>query len=333
MKKSTRILLATLLVLTAVALIYYLLGRNGKYTRQGWDRDFSVKEEESIQKIFLADRQGNQTTLERAAGGWTYNGQFKANPNVMKNLLETITSVELQYIPPSSAVRPMVEDLATNGIKVEIYGKGGKLLKAYYVGGTTPDERGTFMIMEGSEQPYVTQIPSMMGAIRGRYAVKGDDWRDKTVFPWDPAEIVFVSIEYPKLKNRSFILEKKGEDFTIHPFYEVTPPIAAPYKNGSGEQFLQGFENIIAEAFENDNPLRDSIVQRLPFSVISVRTRGGEERTLRLHPAISSNKYLNEAPPEYERYLVEVMPQNDFMLLQHRIVSRILWGYDFFFEQ
>jgi len=331
MKRTTKILAVLFILLAGTASIYFIWGGGANSKLSGWDRDFRVENTESIQKIFLADRRGNLTTLERSGDGWIYNGKYRANPNVMKNLLATIAEIELQSIPSSAAVEPMVKDLATHGIKVEIYGRGDKLLKAYYVGGVTQDERGTFMIMEGSNQPYVVQIPSMVGGIRVRYAITGDDWRDKTLFTMPPGDIVYASIEYPRLKNRSFILERSGDDFSIRPFYDVTPPIAAPYKKGSGERFLQGFENIVAEAFENDNPLRDTIVQRLPFSVITVKTKSGEELTLRLHPAKSSNKYLDEPPPVYEHYLVEVLPQNDFMLVQDRIITRILWGYDFFF--
>ena len=331
MKRSTRTLLVILLLLACATSVYFLLGKNARSTAQGWDRKFKVEKAESIQKIFLADRLGNRTTLVRSGEGWVYNDQYPANPNVMKNLLEAITLVELQYIPPSTATETMAKDLATNGIKVEVYGKNDKLLKAYYVGGTTPDERGTFMIMENSNQPYVTQIPNMVGAIRVRYAILGDKWRDKTIFRMKPDDISFVSIEYPKQKNRSFVLERKGEEFSVKPFYDITPPITTQYKQGSGEQFLLGFENMIAEAFENDNPLRDSIVQRIPFSVITVKTKSGEEQTLRLHPAISKNKDLGGVPVKYEHFLVEVFPANDFILLQDRIVTRILWGYDFFF--
>ena len=331
MKRSTKILLALLLLLGGATAAYFLAGRNSGAGMGGWDRKFKVEDPESIHKIFLADRRGNQTTLIRTGDKWIYNGAHPANPNIMKNLLEAITRVELQYIPPTSATKPMVEDLAANGIKVEVYGKGDKLLKAYYVGGTTPDERGTIMIMENAEQPYVTQIPSMVGAIRGRYAITGDDWRDKALFSMKPEDIRFVSIEYPRLKNRSFILERSGEEFNIRPFYEVTPTINTPYKKGSGEQFLEGFEGIIIEAFENDNPLRDSITQRIPFSIITLKTKSGEDLTLRMHPAISSNRFLETGPPVYEHYLVEASPSNDFMLVQDRIVSRIHWGYDFFF--
>lgn len=331
MNKSTRILLLVLLLLAGATALLFYFGRSSSSTIKSWDREFAVKDAASIHKIFLADRKGNQTTLERSDEGWIYNGKYPASQTMINTLLEAITRVELQFIPPASAIEPMVKDLATLGIKTEIYGKDGKLLKAYYVGGATPDETGTFMIMEGAEQPYVTQIPHMTGSIRIRYALTGDQWRDKGVFRLDPGRIEYVSIEYPKLKNRSFILEKKGRDYAVRPFYETTPPIALPYKKGSAENYLTGFERIIAEAFENTNPLRDTIVQRLPFAIITVRTDEGAEKVVRLHPAISSNRHLESGPPQYERYLVEVFPQNDFMLLQDRIVSRILWGYDFFF--
>lgn len=331
MNRSTRILLIALLLLAGATAGLFYFGRSSGSTMKSWDREFAVKNPESIQKIFLADRKGAQTTLERSGEGWIYNGEYPANQTVVNSLMEALTRVELQFIPPASAIEPMVKDLASNGIKVEIYGAKDKLLKAYYVGGATPDERGTYMIMEGSEQPYVTQIPNMTGAIRIRYALKGDQWRDKAIFRLNPEAIDYVSVEYPKLKNRSFILEKKGKEYSVRPFYETTPVINLPYKKGSAENYLTGFERIIAEAYENANPLRDTIVQRLPFAVITVRTSDGAEKIARLHPAISSNRHLESGPPVYERYLVEVFPQNDFMLLQDRIVTRVLWGYDFFF--
>ncbi|MCB9283968.1 MAG: DUF4340 domain-containing protein [Lewinellaceae bacterium] len=330
MKRTNQILLIVLAVLAVLTAVFFLV-RNGNSTVEGWDRDFKVEDVSSIQKIFIADRQGHQTTLERSGEAWVYNGQFPANPVVMKGLLEAISTVELQYIPPASATPTMVEDLASNGIKVEIYGRKDKLLKTYYVGGSTPDERGTFMIMEGSNQPYVAQIPTMVGNLRMRYAAIGDQWRDKTLFRMPPADIDFVSVEYPKMKNRSFVLNREGETFSIRPFYEVTPPIARPYKQGSAENYLEGFRGIVAEAYENDNPLRDTITQRLPFSIITVRTKSGEEEVVRLHPAISRNAYMEEGPPAFEHYLAEVSPNNDFMLVQDRVVTRILWGYDFFF--
>jgi len=331
MKRSTRILLFILLFLAALSGLLLLRNPNASSSMKRWDLQFKVEDAASIQKIFLADRMGVTTTLERSGEGWIYNGKYPANPNVMKNLLDAITRVELQFIPPGAAIKNMVEDLATRGVKVEVYDKKNKLLKAYYVGGTTPDERGTYMIMEGAEQPYVMELPHMVGALNVRFSLKGDQWRDKTVFRMKPSEISYVSVEYPKNKNRSFVLEKKGGEFEVRPFYEITPRIDAPYKKGSAEAYLQRFERIIAEAFENENPNRQDFQQRVPFSVITVRTEAGEEQTLRLHPAISRNRFMDTPPPEYEHFLIEVYPGDDFILMQNLIIERLHWGYDFFF--
>ena len=63
----------------------------------------------------------------------------------------------------------MVKSLASEGIKVELYDRKGEKIKAYYVGGATPDERGTYMIMENAEEPYVAHIPSWEGNLRFRF--------------------------------------------------------------------------------------------------------------------------------------------------------------------
>ena len=86
--------------------------------------NFKVENADDIYKIFIAERSGKTTTLERKGKDWIYNGQFKARPNVMKNLLNVVTKVEMYYTTPRGAEKNMLNNLATNGIKVEIYGKG-----------------------------------------------------------------------------------------------------------------------------------------------------------------------------------------------------------------
>ncbi|MBK7335093.1 MAG: hypothetical protein IPJ00_02540 [Saprospirales bacterium] len=106
MKRSTKILLALLLLLGGATAAYFLAGRSSGAGMGGWDRKFKVEDPEAIHKIFLADRRGNQTTLIRTGDKWIYNGAHPANPNIMKNLLEAITRVELQYIPPPAPQNP-----------------------------------------------------------------------------------------------------------------------------------------------------------------------------------------------------------------------------------
>ena len=99
----------------------------------------------------------------------------------------------------------MVSNLATEGIKVEIYDRQDELIKTYYVGGAPPDERGTYMMLEGFEQPYVAHIPGWDGNLRFRYNLVGDEWRSRILFPGELEEIESVSIAYPRQRSKSSV--------------------------------------------------------------------------------------------------------------------------------
>lgn len=334
-----RTLLFTLLFVVLAGLTGWMLfvQPDDRSTMAGWDRDFAVPETDNIQKIFIADRQGNQTTLERRDGYWLYNGQYKARPTAMDNLLDAVSRIEMKYKPPKAMVEGMVRDLATNGIKVEIYGSGDELLKAYYVGGGTADERGTHLIKEGAEQPYVGHLPGWTGNLRYRFSLKGDEWRDRSVFDLAPEEIQAVTVEYPKQKSKSFRLERTENGFAVRPFYQTTPSIQKPLQKGKVAVFLEGFDNLGAEAFENVNPRQDSVRQLIPFSIINVENRQGQEREVRLFPihpqqAVEYSTGRLVGPDMVERYFAD-LSTGDFMLVQNRVVKRILWGYDFFFQE
>lgn len=323
--KRTILFLIIFLILGSFTTWYVLSKPDEKTSLAGADRRFKVENTEEIYKIFIADRDGAKTTLERKDGFWLYNGKYTARPNAIDNVLDAIRRVEIQYKPPTAAVKNMITSLATEGIKVEIYNKKNQLLKSYYIGGATADELGTYMIMDGAEQPYVASIPGWVGNLRFRFNLTGDDWRDKTVFGEKTENIESVSIEYPKNRNKSFRLAREGNSYKITPFYDVTPPIKRPYKEGSVERYLEGFRSLGAEAFENENPKRDSIRQLVPFSTITLKTTEGKEKVVKLFPLFSTSDQV-------ERYLADVST-GDFMLVQHLVFGKILWGYDFFFEE
>lgn len=304
-----------------------------KTTLSDWDRKFKVEDTNQIHKIFIAKRQGEQITLERKGDHWIYNGKYKALPNAIDNLMRAFGEVEMNYKPANAAVPNMVSNLATQGVKVELYDKSGEQLKAYYVGGETSDSRGTYMIMEGSEQPYVVHMPTWGGNLRARFNLKGEQWRDKTVLGAEVEDIIFVSVEYPKQKNKSFKLEKKGNEYEVAPFYDATPKISKPISQGLVEGYLVNFQSVGAEAFETKNPRKDSVTQTIPFSIITLRKTNGEEQKVALFPIYQDIPDVNPdriAGTYVERYFAEVN-EEEFMLVQHRVFEKVLWGYEFFF--
>ena len=331
--KKNYLLLLIFIVLGSATTWYVLTKDKGETTTLGWDRKFKVETPEEIQKIFIAKRTGETTTFERQGKDWIVNGTSKVSPNAMENLLEAITSVELKFVPPKAASENIVKELAARGIKVEIYNKKGEKMKVYYVGGVTPDARGTFMIMENSEQPMVMEIPQMEGQIRARFDMVGDDWRDRSVFAYQPEQIQAVSIEYPKQRNKSFRLSRKGDGFEVTPFYDNVPPIKRTVDAASIEAFFVGFQSLVAEAIENGYTKKDSVSQTVPFSVISVTDTKGNERKAAFYPTYRNDTQTGERrTDQVERYFAG-LNNGDWMLVQHRVFQKVFWPYDAFFEQ
>ncbi len=326
----TLLLIALFLVLGGTA--WYALSK--KKDQMGshisWDMDFAVKSPETIGKIFIADREGNTSTLEQKGKGWIYNGKYPARPSAIQTLLETISQVNVLNIPPNGAVPSMVKELAGIGIKVEIYDREGKRMKTYYIGGVTNDERGTVLMMEGSEQPYLAHIPGFVGQLRSRFLMGDDNWRDKAIFREKPEEIQSVFVEYPQRKNESFKLEKTGEaSFEIKPFFSTTTPKSSPRRKGVAEAYLVQFETLIAEAFETQNTLRDSVKALVPFATVTMKKTDGVEKKVRFWPV--EVEITPDGSPFVTRYFTDVNNE-DFMLTQDRVFGGLFRGYGFFFE-
>lgn len=341
--KRTLLLLIIFLLLGGGAFWYMSRGGDdGKTTLVGSDREFAVEDIEQVHKIFLADRKGERVTLERdGQGAWIYNGQYRASSSVMRPLLEVVERVRIQYKPPVAAVPNMVQALATEGIKVELYDREDNNLKTYYVGGATSDERGAFMIMEGAEQPYVVEIPAWEGNVSVRFKRYGDEWRDRILFREDPDKIKYLSVEYPKQRDQSFVISKEADgSYEVTPYYEITPRISRPMKPGSVEAYLLNFERLGAEAFRNEHPGQDSVLQQVPFCSITLVNEADDTTTATLYPVLEERIVTQDVRSgefvipsmTIERYYVD-WNGKDFMLAQHLVLQKALWGYPFFFRE
>lgn len=333
----TGILLAMVLALGVVAYFFIAQGEQAPRTSiTGEDRNFAVPRTD-IKKIFIADRNGNETTLELNGTSWLYNKKYRAREDAIENLLLAVESLRMRFKPTEAALPHMIETLATHGIKVEIYGKDNKLLKAYYLGGATNDELGTYIIIDGAEQPYVADIPGWQGNIRFRYNLTGDEWRDRTVFELAPEEVASLSIEYPKQQDKSFRLSfEEDSRGKVIPYYPLSPQRAEAPKPGRMDAYRHLFSAVQAVKFNNLNREREEIVQRIPFAIVRATDKAGKAYELKLWPdhAQSSidpktGQVIN--PTEVTSFYA-LTQDNDFLVMQNTVLNKFLWGYEFFFR-
>ena len=336
----TIILLLVFVLLGAGA--YFLLQNQDtkSTTSKRTDGDFAIENIDEVYKVFIADRKDYQVLLERKDGYWLYNNKYRAKASAISDLLNTIEKVKMKYTTPRAAEKPMIRNLATTGIKVEVMDKNDKVLKAYYVGGTTANGLGTYMIMEGASEPFVTHIPGFQGMIKGKFFKQEDDWKELLMFGESVEEIKTVSVEYPKQRNKSFILNREGSEFTVKPFFEAVPVINKPVLQAAVEKYLTGFSLMHAEAFQNALPDRDSIAQSVPFVILSLTNTKGETETAKLFPIIVKDEFGNplnykdsglKSSQSVARYFVDYS-DGSFRMVQHQVFQRIFWSYDYFFK-
>lgn len=308
MKKMKKFWAFALFLLVLGVIVFFSTLKNEVFVNDS--NFFAFSDTNRIFAILITDASGNKTALKKIKGEWMYNGQFKARPNAMENLLDAISKIQIQYRPPHAAVPGILNSLKSEGLLVEIFDKNEKLLKAYTLGGSTQDERGTYASLKGSDELFVTELPGWSGNLRFRYNLIGDDWRDKNIFSSKPSEIKAISVKYPKQTDLSFTIQKKGNQYELLELFSQKTRKADWQKSMA---YLRHFNDLTAEAFENSNPLKDSIIQKVPFCEIILVNEKDDSSMVRFLP-VNSDKEL--------RYFAH-LKSGDLLLVQHRVFGKI----------
>lgn len=334
--KRNIILLTLLISLGAIGWWVYQRNASGT-TLSSYEGSFAIPDTTMIAKVSMLDRNGKRLTVERKEGYWLVNDTYPAEPVIVSELLRTLSLLEIKFIPPQSMVSNILKSLGTHGRRVDIWDERGKLLKTYYVGGVTQDGMGTYMLMEGSNQPFVVTMKYFVGSVSVRYHLDEKDWRDLSLLPVNGKNWKRFAVEYPRQRDKSFILQREGEKWSVEPFYELTSRNKGQVDQDMVESYLRDIRKLKIEGFMNDFPERDSISRLLPFCRINWTTEEGEEQQLALHPITPTDRLGNILTMEdgsvspILRYHVSTS-WGDFMQVQNEPMTRLFASYDLFFK-
>lgn len=329
-------------IVVALLLAVFLLNRADGDSERGTHlvegRNFAIEDARDIGRIYIVDRDGNQTDLRRSGDHWLLDEKYRTSENTIKNLLDAVTRIELQTIPSYGGTRTLVENIAANGIRVQIFDRSENKMRGYYIGGATPNELGTYVIMEEAEQPYIAHIPGWDGNMRFRFNLVGDDWRTKKYFQIEADDIQTVTVEYPTERIKSFHLERADGGFLLSPFYNNTSLPTRPIAKGQAEQYLVRLPTLYLNRYRNDQgEERAEFMQQLPFATISVTKIDGESEVLKLYPNFHQRKIsvdqktgelIDEAP--LAGYFALINNDEDWVLFNQLNIEPLLLGYDSF---
>jgi hypothetical protein len=334
MKKRNRT--AAIIVIILGSFSFWFIVNNHKGTIKETLRDFAVADTASVNKIFLADKEGKSVTLERKPSGvWFVNGQYPARTDAIQSLLYTIKKIDIKEPVGKASQDNVIKRLAAKAVRCEIY-QNDKLTKAYYVGTETQDQTGTYMIlmdpetMQPSAKAFITYIPGFEGYLTTRYFTEEMGWRDRTVYQYNPNDIKSVRVEVPANPEFGYELLIKGNND-----YQVTMLSNKQHVGNldsmAVKQYLSYFQQLNFESFEveiNQKQI-DSVLKSQPVNILTVTDVTGKTNKL----TFFARKPKKEGKVDekgnviiYDLERMDALMNNgkDFVMVQYYVFGKVM---------
>ena len=342
MKKNKFLLILTLVVVV-IGLLFVI---NRKYTTlDDAESGFAIEDTSNVTMIFMADMNGRSIKLvKEATGVWTLNDKYLAHNYNINMLLRTMKDLKVRYPVPLAARDNVLRRLATIARKVEIYQEEyrinlfnviklfshEKLTRTYYVGDATQNNLGTFIKMDGADQPYVVFLPSLRGFVYPRYSTDEADWRDHTIFKTPIQNFASVKIEFLEKPDESFIIETVVDgNFSLTTLNDGQ---AQAYDTLRMLQFVTAFKDLRFESVLNnklDAEYIDSIASGPGAHIITLKEKDGDEFIIRtFRKGGISEIYEKDGaalePFDLDRLYAFVNDERDFVLIQYFVFDKAL---------
>lgn len=344
MTKNKYIAIATL-ILAALAVFLVLKSSNSTIKA-----DFAVEDQASITKIFMSDKLNNKVTLKRVdETKWLVNDKYQARADGIDILMETVTQLRVKEPVTIAGRNNVIKWLASKSTKVEIYQTvyrinlfnkvkwfpHEKLTKVYYVGDETQDNNGTFMLMQGSDEPFICYIPGFRGFLSPRYTALESDWRNHAICDLKIGEIKSVRLEFPTAPDSSFEITRYDRNFELKAL--KNNQIINGYDTLKLLDFMSSFTNLNFEAFRNNMSKHDidSITSQIPMAILTINDITGKAYKVKGFLKLAEVGSIDEVTGkeifvDRDRFYGLVNDDKDFVFLQYFTFNQILRPISFF---
>lgn len=309
--KNNKLLLLILLLAVVVAAYFYFNQSSTTLTHvKGAKFDFAIEDTNSIDKVFIADAQGGNITLVRGKNGWLVNEKYNARPDNIRLLMKTFSRIAVKSPVPKASFETVVKKIATGATKVEIYQGAEKPSKIYYLGGSTMDQTGTYMLLETegvkSTVPYIMHIPGFRGFLTSRFFTNNDEWRDPVVFKYAAKDINKLEVTYFENEKHSFSIERNNEELLL---LDGKRNKLSGFPKERLEDYLGRYEKIYYEMMDIESTKEkiDSVIASTPFFKIKLEDVFGSTKEVVAYHMPNFRTTLNPANGEPFEFDVDRM--------------------------
>jgi len=245
---------------------------------------FAVKDTTNIVKFRISDTQGNSITITREnnAKKWMIEGtDYGAQPNNVKLIMETFYRIRVKQDIPEKGIEHQLKMLSVQHKKVEIFKKGDKKpVKTWYVGGTTKDHMGTYMLLQNGEKkssvPFIVHKPGFYGTLDVRFFTGLVNWRASDVYSYkNPLNIRSVKVDYNEEPLQSFMAER-NKDKSVS-LYNDSGQKVMPFDSIQVKHYFTHYNKIFFnKVVEENNEYIDSVFAGTPTYSIELLDNEGK---------------------------------------------------------
>ena len=295
-------------------------------------RDFSVSDTAAISKICLTDKSENIMLERNYKGTWKLNEKHYADNFALKKLLYTINKVEVKTPVSKNDEDAIVKKLIESAIKCDIY-KNGKLSKSYYVGGVTPDNMGTYMVLidnetgQPSDKPFITYVPGYNSSIMAHYNTDIKRWRDKTIFNYNEPEIKSIKVESPKSPENSYELLIRGNQYQLKILTNKT--FVRNIDTLAIKQYLTYFFNL---NFDSVDTSQQSVAGKVPFSIVTVTDVKGAANKVTFY-LFKNDRVDKDVFKSEDVHLIALLDNGDIVNVKQYLFGKIMPEVIYFYKK
>ncbi|MCS6933946.1 MAG: hypothetical protein NZM35_02195 [Chitinophagales bacterium] len=335
------IILVALLLAAGAALYRYVLR-----PAPDFEKELAIEDTRRVNKITIENYEQKRLLLEKINGVWRVNGRYEARPELIQMILTTLQRQRVLAPVPRSAHDNVMREMMAKYIKVTVSEEGSmKPVKVFYVGGATTDNKASYMLLEKdgkpAERPVMVYLPSHSGYLTPIYADLDEErWRNRIVLSFTSSALQSLEVNYVQEPQNSFrIVRVAADSFVLHPLQEPYR-LQDNYVQRYIHQYLDFYNSVSVETFDNANKAKDTIINGTPYCLITARLTDGTTQHVRLHymPINERSQTLTDKygmPLKYdaEHYYAVLNDGKDLAIVQYYVFGKLLRSYrDFFYK-
>jgi len=315
---------------------YKLASGSGTSDTQVAALDFELKDTASIDRIIITEPTGGIMEMVRHGKVWTDKNGGCIEQVPVSNILEAAINVRFKGYVPDNGIKNVSQRLITSAIKVEFF-QHGEWSKTWYIGTSTQDHYGTYMLLESAENgksdlPVIAEIKGMKGIIGPRFFADPRRWMCTGIFAYNTKDLDQIKVKFTETPDRNFEVQRNGNGFRVSSNGRDFPRIdtAMVYR------YLLNYKKIHYEFpnFELTDKQVDSVVHSKPFCELTVKTVKGQTTRLKMFRRKSDqgesvDDFGDKASYDINRFWC-LLPNGQLVKCQYFVFNPLIMGHIYF---